>query len=289
MRKFRIYLLFLLFFLACSKKSEAALFINEFNSYGESDWVEIYNSGPDGIDLSNYSLRDSSQTNKIDLTGSISSNGFAAFDWDNKLNNDGDSIKIVHKNDENNIVDQISYGSSSTAPLPSSGQTGGRQQDGTNTWVIFTTSTKNASNNQSAVFNTPTPTPTQSPTNAPTPTAKPSNTPTPTVKPTSPPTPTEKNSITPTVSLAVTPSEEPEEMMTTMMQNANNEPPKQEVKGESVDLGGSLSDLDKKESSYNWGKLLILMGAVLVTFACGIIVYNNYLKDKLEEMRSQAQ
>jgi uncharacterized membrane protein YebE (DUF533 family) len=51
-----------------------------------------------------------------------------------------------------------------------------------------------------------------------------------------------------------------------------------------IDLGSKLSDIDGKESPYNWGKLLILMGAVLVTGACGILVYNNYMKEKAEEV-----
>lgn len=278
--------------LLISGSAEAALFINEFSSSTtDSDWVEIYNSDSETIDLANYVLRDSSQTNKIILSGTISSNGFATFDWDDSLNNGGDTIYLKLKSDENNIVDQITYGSSSTAPLPSSGQSGGRNPDGSGNWVLFSQMSKGESNNSSTVFQTPTPPPptptnnppTPTPTNAPTPT----KTPTPTVVATAnTPIPTKKPTPTPTTDPAKT---EQAATMEAAMMRAQDQAPQQEVKSaqNSVDLGGSLSDLDKKETSYNWGKLLILMGAVLVTCACGILVYNNYLKDKLEEMRSQ--
>lgn len=142
----------------------------------------------------------------------------------------------------------------------------------------------------SAALPTSTPVPTAAPTTAPvstaTPTSKPANTPTPTPATVNTPTPTKKPTPTPTTdpvkaAQAAT--------MAAAMMSAQNQAPQKEVKSaqDSVDLGGSLSDLDKKETAYNWGKLLILMGAVLVTCACGILVYNNYLKDKLEEMRSQ--
>lgn len=132
---------------------------------------------------------------------------------------------------------------------------------------------------------TPTPTPTSVPTNTPVPTA--TKTPTPTSAPASTsnsPTPTKKPTPSPSLEAA---DDETGTMEAQLMQMSAASQPQGEVQGEGIDLGGELEDLDKKETNYNWSKLLILMGAVLVTCACGILVYNNYLKDKLEEMRTQ--
>ena len=131
--------------------------------------------------------------------------------------------------------------------------------------------------------------PTSTPTSAPAPTNTPTPTPTNTPAPTSTPTPSPTTAATtpvPTVKALVSPSVSPEMMMTAQNAKAN-----QAVQGAQntdktggIDLGGKLSELDGKESAYNWGKLLILMGAVLVTGACGILVYNNYMKEKAEEV-----
>jgi hypothetical protein len=130
----------------------------------------------------------------------------------------------------------------------------------------------------------PTPTSTPHPTNTPTPTNSPTNTPTPTVTMT--PAPTVGTTPVPTVKTLVSPSISPQ-----LMSAQNTNARQQAVQGAQntdksggIDLGGKLSDLDGKESPYNWGKLLILMGAVLVTGACGILVYNNYTKEKAEEV-----
>ena len=131
---------------------------------------------------------------------------------------------------------------------------------------------------------TPTPTSTPNPTNTPTPTNSPTNTPTPTSTLT--PTPTVATTPVPTVKALATPPVSPQ-----LMSAQNTSARQQAVQGAQstdknggIDLGGKLSELDGKESPYNWGKLLILMGAVLVTGACGILVYNNYTKEKAEEV-----
>src|SRR3989344_8980048 len=106
--------IFLLFFLGVPKPVSAELVINEFVSDTEGtstdpDWVEIYNNGSDDADLSLYRLRDGTDTNKLDLSGMISSQGFASFDWSNRLNKTGDAISLV-KISDSSLVDKVSYG-----------------------------------------------------------------------------------------------------------------------------------------------------------------------------------
>ena len=116
-------------------KSFAALYINEFSSDTEGtisdpDWIEIYNSGPDSVDLSVYRLRDSTVTNKKDLNGIIGVDSFEVFDWSNKLNKSGDIIKLLLISDES-IIDQMGYGDQGNDVFtPSVGQSAGRQPNG---------------------------------------------------------------------------------------------------------------------------------------------------------------
>lgn len=149
----------------------ASPIINEFSSATSADWVEIYNSGVETVDLSQYRLRDLTSTNKLDLSGSLAPSGFASFDWSNKLNNAGDLIKLVLISDES-IIDQVTYGDQGGISAPTSAQTGGRKSDGSGDWVILSASSKGASNNSSDVFSPPTATPTKTttPTKIPTPT-----------------------------------------------------------------------------------------------------------------------
>lgn len=80
--------------------------------YAETDdWVEITNplSSSASIDLSEYRLRDTTKTNKVDLTGSIPPGGFAVFSFGNKLNNAGDTVKLVRKADDSEIR-SLSFG-----------------------------------------------------------------------------------------------------------------------------------------------------------------------------------
>ena len=199
-----------LLFLFCSSFAKPTfavdLVINEFSSdtlgtESDPDWIEIYNNGTENIDLSLYRIRDNSATNKLDLSETIDPKSFKAFDWSNKLNKPGDSIRLLLISNEENIIDEISYGDKGSVSVPSSGQSSGRKTDGVSEWVIFSSSSKESTNNTSAIIPSPTLTltPTPSPTKVPTPT----KTPTPTKSPTNPPTPTTKTP-TPTKTQALT-------------------------------------------------------------------------------------
>ncbi len=275
-------LVFCLVFLFTGK-TYASLYINEFNSSSSSDWVEIYNSDDSSVDLSKYIVRDSSSTNKYELTGSLEGKSFMTFDWGDNLNNTGDTIKLQLKTDDT-MIDEVVYGANGTA-APTGSQTSGRSPDGSANWSLFTSATKGSSNNSSTVVPTPTPTPTptQSPTNTPTPTPTPTNAPT--------PTPTKALTPTPTKAKSATPSPSPSIQMmtatntnTTIPQNQQQQP-KEDVLG-GVAMGGKLDDLEAPKQSYNWWRLLIVMGTVIVTGTCGVFLYNNHIKERSEEINS---
>lgn len=190
------------------QSSLAALYINEFSSgTSDSDWIEIYNSDVSPIDLSLYILRDATANNKLELLGSISGNGFLAFDWNNKLNNAGDTIRLLLSSDES-LVDQVVYGTDGIQ-APQDAQTAGRNPDGSSNIVLLSSQTKNASNNTVTSVPTSTLTPTNSPTATSTLTPTKSPTPTPTLKPTSILTPTSIPSVTKTPTPQMTSSPTP--------------------------------------------------------------------------------
>lgn len=159
--------------------------INEFSSSTSDDWIEIYNPDAVPIDLSIYRIRDSTENNKLDLSGSLAPLSLIAFEWTNKLNNGGDIIKLVQIFD-NSTVDQIIYGNQGGLIAPDINQSAGRISDGAGNWTVFTTASKNSTNNSSSAFVPPTPTP--------------SKTPIPTKTPTAPKTVTSQPSKNPTLS-----------------------------------------------------------------------------------------
>lgn len=278
----RVIILVSLLLSVSTSRSFAALYINEFSSSSsDADWIEIYNSDGVEVDLSNYIIKDSSNSNKLELTGTIPANGFATFDWSDRLNNPGDTISLRLKDDENNIIDQVTYGNGNLL-APTGSQTGGRNQDGQGSWVIFTAGTKGNSNNSSLVYSTPTPNPTSTPTPNPTntPTPNPTNTPTP--KPTNTPTPTKK--ISPT---AIPTSAKISAMPEVMAANTASDQTSQVQNASDFDLGGELDDLDVREEGYNWWKLLIIMGTVIITGAVGVFLYNNHIKERSEEIGNE--
>lgn len=175
---------FLILFFIFPNKTFANLYINEFSSgTSDGDWVEIYNSDSNSLSLSDYILRDSTSSNKIVLTGEIIGYGFAAFNWSNKLNNDGDTIRLLLKSDESSI-DQVIYGKDGSIIAPKDTQTVGRIPDGSQSLLNLSISSKGSSNNSasSVPIDTPTPTITSTPTRTPSSTKIPTSKPIPTSK-----------------------------------------------------------------------------------------------------------
>ncbi len=166
-----LVILFVLFAFLSTPRiiSAATIKINEFYAAGStrsnSDWVEVYN---EGFDISLYQLIDAAN-NKKDLANSSCNGSFCTIDWYNSLNNGGDTIKLVLKASPATSIDEITYPSNITTP--SSGQSAGRNPDGTGGWIIFITPTKGSTNGTS----TPTPSPTSTPAPSSSPTSSPSS------------------------------------------------------------------------------------------------------------------
>ncbi len=268
-------LLLAFLFLLFPQKTLAALYVNEFSSdtaatITDPDWFEIYNSGPDSVDLSLYRLRDNTTTNKKDLGGTIVAGGFASFDWSNKLNKTGDVVRLLLIADENTTLDQVAYGDSGTdVAAPQVGQSAGRQTDGATTWVIFSPPTKNATNNTSTLAPASTLTPTQAAVSAqqvpatPTPTkiSTPTKTSTATIttKPTASPSPTLPIDVLGESTQSATIP--PEELSPVAKEEINTKP---QILGEN-----------------NFAKLAISAGIILI-ISCGILVFRSYLKRRNE-------
>lgn len=161
-KQFFAFVTILLVSFSIAKTAFSAPVINEFSSSTSEDWIEIYNSGTETIDLNLYKLRDSSEKNKLDLSGSLPPQGFLTFDWSNKLNNGGDILKLVLILDES-IVDQVSYGDKGGLSTTDSPGSMGRLPDGSSSWNIFSNPSRNLSNNSSSVIIPPSPTPTKTP------------------------------------------------------------------------------------------------------------------------------
>lgn len=288
MKRLLVLIFLLSIFLFHSQIVYASLFINEFSSGTSSDdWVELYNSGSDAVDLSLYILRDStnSDSNKKDLSGTVPSGGFVTVDYSNKLNNGGDIIRLLLKSDESGI-DQVGYGDAgSEAPMPDAAHTSGRTPDGSLNFAVLSTASKGGSNNAASVV----PTATMTPTAAPTPTKTP--TPTPTSKPSSTPTPQKTPTSIPTATHAPTQAVIPTLTKFIATPTSHTFPTKSAVLG--VKTEKTLSDtptsspvLVKGESTSNFPSpvFFVLIGLGIITCACGILLFREWKKQREEEI-----
>ncbi len=162
-------------FLFSSKTVLARVVINEFNSYGSSDWVEIYRTETENLSL--YYLEDDAG-NKKQLSWDDCNGEFCTVDWSNILNNSGDVIKLFLAGYPL-PGDQVVYGNieGSIVNTPGEGQSAGRITDGASSWTIFSTPTKGGTNNTASPAPTNTPIPAPTPTLTPTPTTTPTSLP----------------------------------------------------------------------------------------------------------------
>lgn len=124
-----------------------------------NDWIEIYNPTTNTIDLTNWTIVDSTSIMKT-LSGSITANGFVTFDVTNRLNNSGDSVYL--KDSSGATIDNYSYSSD-----PGLNKSIGRSPDG-GSWTILVSSSKGSSNGGSTPTLTPSPTPSPTPSSSPT-------------------------------------------------------------------------------------------------------------------------
>jgi len=136
--------------------------INEFvadPTDNEVEWIEIYNTIGQEIDLSGWTIEDGSKT-KTNLTGQLGIEGSSRFKIIAKpagiLNNSGDII--ILRDGLGNLIDQVAYGNwddgniGNNAPKANDPNSVARKSDGYNSFnnlndfVITTTPTKGKSN-----------------------------------------------------------------------------------------------------------------------------------------------
>lgn len=104
------------------------IFLSEFSPNPvtpQMEWVELYNDSENSVDVTGYSIHDSTSSNKQILSGAIPANSYYAFSFDhNFLNNTSSDIVRLFDNN-NNLID------SQSSKSISSGLTFSRQTDGT--------------------------------------------------------------------------------------------------------------------------------------------------------------
>ncbi|MFC1727299.1 DUF4215 domain-containing protein [Patescibacteria group bacterium] len=121
--------------------------INEFLSYGSSDWVELFNNDSSIVDISNWYLEDTTSIMTTIPDGvSMAAGEYAVFEVSNRLNNAGDTVFL--KDGGGSIINEVSYGSGATEDVvaPGSGESANRCPNGSGDWVISGTTTKNLVN-----------------------------------------------------------------------------------------------------------------------------------------------
>lgn len=181
----------------------ASVVINEFQiePSGASQWIELYNTGPESQDVSGWFVDDNGGTEKFTIPqgsvlglGNCISFSSGNFNWNTTSS---DSARLINGA---TTADEYSFSSS-----PGTGVSFGRNPDGTGGFTTYAGPTQNALNiNGVSCIAPPTPTPTPTPTSAPTPTRTPTPTKTPTPVHTPTPIPTSTIALS-----AQTPSKTP--------------------------------------------------------------------------------
>lgn len=264
----------------------AKVYINEFSSATNEDWVEFYNDSDTEIDLSIYKIVDAKGNTK-NLEGSISSRGLSTLDFSNRIDKAGDTLKIIYKSNESLVEDQVSFGIEGPAnPAPSELQSLGRKPNGAGLWALLSQPSKGSSNDAAQVAPSPTSLPTPTPTNPPTPTKAP----TPTRTPTPTKTPTPIKSVTTTKPTATTASliTQPNSGSSNVLAANTSKISPSKIKksmptavlGEKDEnVNDSKKVLVKEATEDNDGPPLFLyimfLGGALCMAICGILFYRN--------------
>jgi len=198
-------LLSLLFCFFSVSAIKAQVVLNEFSSNSDPEWVELYNTSSNPIDLTGWKVQDSVQAPKL-ITGSIEAYGYFVFEnpvgWLN--NTGGDSITLKDLGDV--IINSIQYGSGGVVSIPDSDKSAGRVPNNSESWQNNLVWTKGMVNPDPTPVPTLTTTPTQAPTSNPTATTVP----TPASTKTSTPIPTKTATPKPSASPSLKPTDTPE-------------------------------------------------------------------------------
>ncbi len=130
------------FFISQVHADPSGVVINEFSSNSSTDWVELYNPTSSTVDVSGWTIEDSAVTNPVIATipnsTSIKSKGFLKVGVGSRLNVQGDTITLLDAS--STTIDFITYGTpvQPDAPhvtAPGSGESAGREPDGSSNWV----------------------------------------------------------------------------------------------------------------------------------------------------------
>lgn len=258
MNKFLIGIFTVLFILIHVQTTFAAVFINELNTSGNDDWVELY--ADSDTDISGWVIKDTTGVVKtIDEGVVVGSSGYYSINVGSRLNKNGDRIILYDNNSQK--IDEFPYGSEGgpCAPTKDTTQSVGRENDGGTSLVRFQVSTKDATNDGAPKEPCPTPSPTIVPTNTPTPTLGPTNTPTPTKAPASTPT------------KAVTPTKKPSPTALIVQKNVDDSE-SELVLGEAVTVSPTPSSSNSSGSQVKVGARIFLvlgllfLGIAIITF-----------------------
>lgn len=183
MKKIFFTIFSFLWVLAFPSNVLASIYINEISPSTDPEWIELYNDSGSSVDLTGYLLEDgnSSSSDDISLSGTISAYGFLVFTHsEGWLNNGGDTVKLYNNASPSAVIDQYTYGNMGSS------ESVARMPNGSSNWQVTSNVTQNSSNPipTPATTSTPTITPTPTPTRTPTPTPLKTKTPTPSPTPT---------------------------------------------------------------------------------------------------------
>lgn len=135
-----LFFSFLLFLLAKTTWAEPNILVSQFYALGSGtnpDWVEIYNSTDNKINLEGWVIRNSTDSNKISLTGYICPKNYRKFEFSNILTNSGDKIRLLDSDSASMAIDELEYFSNSI-PIHKEGESTQLNLE-TKKWTVLTT------------------------------------------------------------------------------------------------------------------------------------------------------
>lgn len=133
-------------------KVKADIFLNEISAGSSPEYVELYNSALDRVELNNWYLDDVADAGSLPKRFSITLDGqsFGVVELSSMLNNSGgDSVRLLDENQHE--VDSYNYTTN-----VSLNDIFVRCPDGGDTWILTTTSSKSQANQASCLLLTPT-------------------------------------------------------------------------------------------------------------------------------------
>lgn len=253
----------------------AQVVINEVSPASDPEWVELYNTSDQQINLEGWEVTDNDsgsglfaititqalQNPNIPAKGHLVVYGGAG---KTRLSNSSESV-YLYDNQSEDPKDSVSY-----STTIKSNESYARSPDGTSNWVI-TNSSVNAANQSptSTPASTPTVTltPTQSPTSTSTP--KPTNTPKPNPTSTPSPTPTKLVTSSPTPSKSEE-SPDPEK-------NENQEVGQELVLGDTAQNSPTITPTPEPENKRKViPTVLTITGLLVIASALGFLGYKHY-------------